>query len=69
MKEIAICTVLFILAVCAIAPAVLYLNERECISAWKYSGHMARYESSAGCLLSTDGGKTYIPATRYRVQD
>lgn len=57
----------FLLALFLIIMGVLYgLNTWVCNNSWGDSGMPHRFKVFGGCQISTDAGKTWIPAERYR---
>lgn len=57
--------VLYVISIIAIT-SPLWWPPIACKSKWSESGLVSKWGLVAGCRISLDGGKTYIPEERYR---
>lgn len=57
-----------------VLPSILFIvvmaiaGKAECAGKFQDSGMPFKYGFVSGCLVSTDKGKTFIPAENYRVE-
>jgi hypothetical protein len=58
---IGIATVIMFMAV-----TLYHLQKTTCRRAWTNSGYQQKFDFFAGCMISADGGKNWIPAENYR---